>query len=195
MPPADRGRTLLSIARAAIARALGHEGTADEEAPWLQDMGACFVTLTHKGRLRGCIGSIQARRPLLQDVKENAVAAALHDPRFPPLVAQELEHTQIEISLLSPMQALTFTNEADALAQLRPGVDGLVFAFERYRSTFLPQVWEQLPDPREFMAQLKNKAGLPRQFWAEGVRLHRYSVRQWTETELTEPKAEIAARP
>jgi AmmeMemoRadiSam system protein A len=183
------------MARAAITRALGREGPADEVAPWLQDMGACFVTLTQKGRLRGCIGSIQARRPLAQDVQANAVAAALCDPRFPPLVAQELEHTQIEVSLLSPMQALTFTNEADAVAQLRPGVDGLVFEFAHYRSTFLPQVWEQLPDPREFMAQLKNKAGLPRQFWAEGVRLYRYSVRQWKETELTEPKAEIATRP
>ncbi len=124
MPPTDRGRTLLSMARAAIAHALGREGTADEVAPWLQDKGACFVTLTQKGRLRGCIGSIQARRPLAQDVQANAVAAALHDPRFPPLAAKELEYTQIEVSLLSPMQALTFTSEADALAQLRPGVDG-----------------------------------------------------------------------
>ena len=195
MPPTDRGRTLLSMARAAIAHALGREGTADEVAPWLQDKGACFVTLTQKGRLRGCIGSIQARRPLAQDVQANAVAAALHDPRFPPLTAKELEYTQIEVSLLSPMQALTFTSEADALAQLRPGVDGLVFEFERYRSTFLPQVWEQLPDPQEFVAQLKSKAGLPHQFWAEGVRLHRYSVQKWTETDPSGSNADAATSP
>ena len=194
MAAREDGGILLPIARAAIVRALGCKVSAAEEAPWLQDVGACFVTLTQEGHLRGCIGTIQARRPLLQDLKENAVAAALHDPRFRPLVAQELEYTRIEVSLLSPMQALTFNSEGDALAQLRPGVDGLVFEFEHYRSTFLPQVWEQLPDPREFMAQLKNKAGLPHRFWAEGVRLHRYSVRQWTESELAESNADNGPR-
>jgi AmmeMemoRadiSam system protein A len=181
MPLTDPGPTLLSIARAAIAQALGGESATEEDAPWLAEPGACFVTLSQAGRLRGCIGSIQARRALVLDLKENAIAAALHDPRFAPMVAGDLGHTQIEVSLLSPMQALTFASEAEALAQLRPGVDGLVFEFERHRSTFLPQVWEQLPDAREFLAQLKHKAGLPQQFWADGVRLYRYTVRHWKE--------------
>ncbi len=185
-PSLDRGATLLPIARAAIANALGHDAEAAreaEEAAWLQERGACFVTLTQAGQLRGCIGSLEARRTLLADVKGNAVAAALNDPRFAPLNASELARTQIEVSLLSPLQPMRFDDEAQALAQLRPGVDGLMLAFERYRSTFLPQVWAQLPSAPEFMAQLKRKAGLPADFWAADLRLHRYSVQKWKEIE------------
>lgn len=178
------GATLLPIARASIALALGRSLVAAEDALWLQEPGACFVTLTQWGQLRGCIGTLEARRPLLADVKANAVAAALRDPRFAPLAVTELEHTEIEVSLLSPMQAMHFDNEADALAQLRPGIDGVVLEFERYRSTFLPQVWEQLPAASDFLAQLKHKAGLPPGFWAKGLRLHRYSVRKWKEKDL-----------
>ena len=156
---------------------------ADETAPWLADSGACFVTLTQYGKLRGCIGTLQAYRSLRDDVKNNAVAAALRDPRFNPLSAQELDVTAIEISLLSPTQAIAFKDEADALAQLRPGVDGVVFEFGNHRSTFLPQVWEQLPDPGRFMSQLKLKAGLPDDFWSEGVLLSRYTVTKWHEKE------------
>ena len=185
MPSTERGQTLLPIARASIARALGRELAASEGAPWLLDPGACFVTLTQQGELRGCIGSLQAHRPLLVDVKANAVAAAFRDPRFSPLAVDELEHTEIEISLLSPMQALTFAGEAEALAQLRPGIDGVVFEFGARRSTFLPQVWEQLTDTQEFMAHLKRKAGLPAGFWAAEVRLQRYTVSKWKESDLT----------
>ena len=184
MPSTNAGHTLLPIARASIARTLGRSLAANETAPWLLDPGACFVTLTQQGELRGCIGSLEARRPLLADVKANAVAAAFHDPRFSPLVVNELEHTEIEISLLSPMQALRFSGEAEALAQLRPGVDGVVFEFGARRSTFLPQVWEQLPDTQEFMAHLKRKAGLPTSFWAAEVRLQRYTVSKWKESDL-----------
>jgi uncharacterized protein len=184
MPSTNAGHTLLPIARASIARTLGRSLAASETAPWLLDPGACFVTLTQQGELRGCIGSLEARRPLLVDVKANAVAAAFRDPRFSPLVVNELEHTEIEISLLSPMQALTFAGEAEALAQLRPGVDGVVFEFGARRSTFLPQVWEQLPDTQEFMAHLKRKAGLPASFWAAEVRLQRYTVSKWKESDL-----------
>lgn len=181
----DPGAVLLPIARAAISTALGRPQMAAEDAPWLQEWGATFVTLTQQGQLRGCMGTLEASRTLLSDVKANAVAAALHDPRFSPLSATELEHTEIEVSLLSPMQAMHFGNEADALAQLRPGIDGVVFTFEHYRSTFLPQVWEQLPTASEFLAHLKYKAGLPPDFWAHGVRLHRYGVRKWKESEGT----------
>ena len=179
--PVNPGATLLPIARAAISSALDHAQQASESATWLQNLGACFVTLTQRGQLRGCIGSLEARRPLLADVKANAVSAALHDPRFAPLRLAELAQTDIEVSVLSPMQPLTFASEADALAQLRPGIDGIVFEYERYRSTFLPQVWEQLPSVADFIAHLKRKAGLPPGFWAPGVRLHRYTVHKYKE--------------
>ncbi len=179
----EGGNVLLPIARAAIARALDLSYTADETAPWLAEPGACFVTLTQDGELRGCIGTLEARRPLLDDVKGNAVAAALRDPRFMPLGAEEFDITAVEVSLLSPPQAMEARHEAHALAQLRPGVDGVVFEYGRYRSTFLPQVWEQLPQPKTFMAHLKRKAGLPDEFWAEGVKLSRYTVTKWREQE------------
>jgi uncharacterized protein len=185
MPSTEPGQTLLPIARASIARALGRELAASEAAPWLLDPGACFVTLTQQGELRGCIGSLEAHRTLLADVKANALAAAFRDPRFSPLAGHELDVVDIEVSLLSPMQPLTFAGEAEALAQLRPGVDGVVFEFGARRSTFLPQVWEQLPDAQEFMAHLKRKAGLPASFWAAEVRLQRYTVSKWKESDLT----------
>ncbi len=180
-----RGEILLPIARAAISSALHVPCSADETAPWLAEPGACFVTLSQHGQLRGCIGSLEAHRPLLDDVKSNAVAAALYDTRFMPMKAKELNITRIEISLLSVAQEMKFSDEADALAQLRPNVDGVIFEFGRYRSTFLPQVWEQLPDPQLFMAQLKRKAGLPSDFWNKDVRLSRYSVIKWKEPEIT----------
>ena len=179
------GRVLLPIARAAIARALNLSHSADESAPWLAEHGACFVTLTQRGELRGCIGSLEAHRPLLHDVKSNAVSAALRDPRFAPLSSAELNITEVEISLLSSTQAMDVSDEADALAQLRPGIDGVIFEWNAYRSTFLPQVWEQLPQPHQFMTQLKRKAGLPGNFWAEEVKLSRYSVTKWRESDFT----------
>ncbi|MDR3367889.1 AmmeMemoRadiSam system protein A [Rhodoferax sp.] len=179
--PDDLGDRLLQIARASISTALGQPAQAAEDDARLQVPGACFVTLTQRGELRGCIGSLEARRPLLKDVKANAVAAALQDTRFAPLRLTELADTDIEVSVLSPMQPLHFDSEAAALAQLRPGVDGVVFTHGTHRSTFLPQVWEQLPTPDAFMAQLKRKAGLPADFWSDGVRLQRYTVQKWHE--------------
>jgi AmmeMemoRadiSam system protein A len=178
-----QGKVLLPIARAAIARVLNMPHTADESAPWLAEHGACFVTLTQDGELRGCIGSLQAHRSLLDDVKSNAVSAALRDPRFSPLCVEELDITTVEISLLSPTIVMNVRNEADALAQLRPNVDGIVFEYDRYHSTFLPQVWESLAQPRDFLAMLRRKAGLPDDFWAEGVKLSRYTVTKWREND------------
>lgn len=178
-----QGAVLLALARAAIASEFGQRYPADEQAAWLRERGACFVTLTQRGELRGCIGTLEAHRPLLQDVRANAVAAAFRDPRFAPLSARELGQTEVEVSLLSPMQALAFASQADALAQLRPGVDGVVFEYGARRSTFLPQVWEQLPDVDDFMAYLKRKAGLPTDFWHADVRLQRYTVAKWKERE------------
>jgi len=181
----QKGRILLSIARSVIAEALGKQGEpVDENLPWLHDKGASFVTLTMNHQLRGCIGTLEAVQPLLQDIKTNAYAAAFRDPRFPPLTAAELDAIHIEISLLSTLQPLSFKDEADALAQLRPQIDGLVFKCGHYRSTFLPQVWKQLTDPAAFMAQLKRKAGLSPDFWCDDVEIYRYTVTEFEEENL-----------
>lgn len=178
------GEVLLPIARSSIGQEFGKKYGANENAEWLHEIGACFVTLTQNDQLRGCIGTLEAHRPLLLDVKANARAAAFKDPRFAPLTAAELEYTEVEISLLSPMQELYFSSEQDALAKMQPDIDGIVFEFGRYRSTFLPQVWEQLSEPAEFMAHLKYKAGLKPDFWAAEVRLYRYTVSKWKERDF-----------
>ncbi len=184
-PPAaeEKGRTLLELARSEIAGKLGHEIVRPADAIWLQEPGASFVTLTRQGELRGCIGTLEAHRPLGIDVRENAVAAAFRDPRFMPLTRAEFGDVRVEVSLLSPTEAMTVADEAAAVAALRPHIDGVVFEYQHFRSTFLPQVWEQLPDPAEFLAYLKRKAGLPMDFWAEQVRLSRYTVSKWKESE------------
>ena len=180
----DAGRTLIPLARAAIGRELGLDLPAAADAAWLRAPGATFVTLTADGQLRGCIGTLEAHRPLLEDVTANAVAAAFRDPRFPPLGRDEFAAVAIEVSLLSAMEILRFDNETGALAQLRPGIDGIVLQYGRHRSTFLPQVWEQLPDRAEFIAQLKYKAGLPPDFWSSDMTLSRYTVSKWREADL-----------
>jgi AmmeMemoRadiSam system protein B/AmmeMemoRadiSam system protein A len=177
----EHGRILLQLARNAIAEQLGLVRQNTPQADWLQQPGATFVTLTLHGQLRGCIGSLEAHRPLAEDVCCNAVAAAIHDPRFAPLTAEEFAGVVIEVSLLTPAQPMHFRDELDALTQLRPGVDGVIFEYDGYRSTFLPQVWENLAQPRQFLAMLKRKAGLPDDFWAEGIKLSRYSVEKWSE--------------
>ena len=178
----EKGSTLLKLARSEIASKLGHDVSSPAQAGWLAEPGASFVTLTRQGELRGCIGTLEAHRPLGQDVRENALAAAFRDPRFMPLSRTEFDDVRVEVSVLSPHEVLAAGSEKDALAVLRPGVDGVVFEYAHYRSTFLPQVWEQLPDPAEFMAHLKRKAGVPKEFWAEGVRLSRYTVSKWKES-------------
>jgi len=177
----EKGSTLLKLARSEIASKLGHETAFPTQASWLQEPGASFVTLTRQGELRGCIGTLEAHRPLGLDVRENAVAAAFRDPRFMPLTREEFDDIRVEVSLLSPTEALAVASEEHALATLRPGIDGVVFEYGHYRSTFLPQVWEQLPEPAEFLAHLKRKAGLSMDFWSESVRLSRYTVSKWKE--------------
>jgi len=182
--PTEQGQTLLAIARAAIAEQLGVPAASFDTAEWLNEPGASFVTLTCAGALRGCIGSLVAERPLRVDVESNALAAAFSDPRFPPVSAREYRAIEVEVSLLSPLQPFTFESETQALTLLRPGIDGVLLEYGRRRGTFLPQVWEQLPEPRTFLAHLKQKAGLPADFWADEVRLSRYTVTKWRESEL-----------
>ena len=184
MSSGELGNTLLQLARTAIGERLGQPSPAATPHELLQQPGATFVTLMQHGQLRGCIGSLEAHRPLAQDVRENALAAAFRDPRFTPLAVEEFEFTSVEASLLTPAMPLAFRDEADFMAQLRPGEDGIVFQYGHHRSTFLPQVWESLPDPEQFMQQLKRKAGLPPNFWAVEVTVSRYTVSKWKEAEI-----------
>jgi len=188
MPTTDTqlGQVLLAQARKAIADALGLPAPAAPDHPQLAERGATFVTLTLDGELRGCIGSLNAHRPLGQDVRDNAVSAALRDPRFPPLTAAEFASVQVEVSLLTEPDFIEFRDEADALAQLVPGRDGVIFFNGCQRATFLPQVWEQLPERRQFMAALKQKARLPVDFWGPNVMIARYQVQKWHEGEQQE---------
>jgi AmmeMemoRadiSam system protein A len=182
MDERDLGRLLLTIARSAIAAqlGLGRSGAASDAA--LAQPGATFVTLKRHGELRGCIGSLKPVRPLGVDVRENAIAAAFRDPRFPPLAAHELEATSVEVSLLSAGERVDAADEATLLARLRPGVDGLILEYGLKRATFLPQVWEALADPREFVTALKRKAGLPGDFWSPQMNVSRYTVTKWEES-------------
>lgn len=174
-----RGRLLTALARAAIAAEFGVPWPSLPRPVWLDEPAATFVTLTLHGQLRGCIGSLEAYRSLYDDVTHNASAAAFGDSRFPPVAADELPAVRIEVSVLTAPQPLQFSSEADALRRLRPGIDGVILQYGRRRATFLPQVWEQLPEPHEFMAHLKQKAGLPADFRADDVRLAVYQVEKF----------------
>lgn len=176
--PAQR-ETLLWLARESIERGLHGEHaqiSANHYEGALGENGASFVTLDQSGSLRGCIGSLEARQPLVLDVSSNARSAAFRDPRFAPVTARDLPQLDIHISVLTPATPMTFRSEADLIEQLQPGVDGLILSVGMQRGTFLPSVWESLPDARDFLQQLKRKAGLPADFWSDDVRIERYST-------------------
>lgn len=181
----SKGPVLTRLARGAIAEQLemALEMPDPDEHPWLLEPGATFVTLFLNGALRGCIGSLEAHRPLIDDVRSNAVAAAFHDPRFSPLTMDEYGQMRIEVSLLGELEEMHARTENIALSKLRPNVDGVVFKFGMYKATFLPQVWEQLPDPVAFMRRLKEKAGLSGDFWHPEVLLYKYQVQKYRESE------------
>lgn len=177
----DAQRTLLlQLARASIAHGLAHGRPIavklHDYPENLRAQGAGFVTLHRQGQLRGCIGSLEARRPLVEDIAENAYAAAFRDPRFSPLAPAELDDLTIHIAILQPAQALAFHSEAELLAQLRRGIDGLILQDGAHRATFLPAVWEGLPEPREFLNQLKRKAGLRMDYWSDSMQAWRYTT-------------------
>ena len=142
----------------------------------LQQPGASFVTLNKDGQLRGCIGSLEAYQPLVNDVAYNAYAAAFNDPRFPPVSEDELDQLEFHISVLTPAVPMEFESEQDLLEQIRPGIDGLVLEDGAHRGTFLPAVWESLPDKINFLRHLKQKAGLPPNYWSETIRVSRYTT-------------------
>ena len=181
-------RTLLDQHRSELHRVAGaaiRHGLAkgkapavdvDSFAPALQAKRATFVTLKKDGRLRGCIGMIEAQRPLVADVVENAWAAAFCDHRFPPLQEEEATGLTLSISLLGIPQAMSFSSEPDFMAQLRPGTDGLIIRDGNKRAVFLPQVWEELPDPAEFMSHLKHKAGMTRNHWSDSFAAWRFTT-------------------
>lgn len=179
----ERGAVLLAIARATIAKALGFDAWADEVSPWLGEKGATFVTLLLDNELRGCVGSLAAERALREDVKSNALGAAFRDTRFAPLSREEFTLVKVEVSELSSLEPIACATEDEARALLRPGVDGVVLEYGGRRGTFLPQVWDSLPQPERFLAHLKVKAGLPATFWESGIKLSRYTVQKWKEAE------------
>jgi MEMO1 family protein len=186
---AQLGAALLSRARNSIASALGLARDPEPPHPALACTGATFVTLRDaEGELRGCIGRLEAVARLDEDVRRNAAAAAFDDPRFDPLQVHEWHGLQIEVSLLEPAEPLPPSRtRAEALRQLRPHVDGVILDWRGRRSTFLPQVWRQLPDPADFLAALLRKAGLPADFWADDLSLERYRVRRFASVTAAEP--------
>lgn len=184
-PSDNAGVTLVGIAKAAIDAELGGGGLARRaEEPWLLEPGAAFVTLMRNNELRGCIGSLEPKRALAEDVHANALNAAFRDPRFKPLTVHEWIDTWVEVSVLSALEPIPVVSEQAVLASLRPGIDGLVLEFGHHRGTFLPQVWEQLPTPQAFLNNLKRKAGLPPDFWEADMKLSRYAVAKWSEQDL-----------
>lgn len=175
---------LLQLARASIQEGLksGHPLRLDIQQcePALTQKTASFVTLELDGQLRGCIGMLEAVRPLAVDITENAFAAAFRDPRFPPLSAAEYADLDVHISILSPAEAIDFVSEADLVAQLHPGIDGLILQEGNRRGTFLPSVWEQLPNPTQFLRHLKQKAGLPADYWSDTLKIFRYRTEMFS---------------
>ena len=182
----ETGRTLVGLARSSIAHRLGLGQAPRLDAPaWLVRHAATFVTLTYDARLRGCIGSLEARRPLGVDVSENACNAAFRDPRFGALSVEEWPRCALEVSLLSPLTPIDFSGEAELVESIIPGKDGLVLQFAGRQGTFLPQVWENLPDTRDFLRELRRKAGVPADTPLDRCRVLRYRVNKWRENEFT----------
>lgn len=171
---------LLAVAQASIEHGLAEDRPLEidlEEYPEaLREIRATFVTLELDHRLQGCIGTLEAFQPLVQDVAQHAYAAAFKDPRFPRLRRWELPGISLHISVLSPATPIPARREQTLFANLRPGVDGLILHHRQNRATFLPSVWDSLPDPVEFVRELKRKAGLPGDFWSSDLRFERYTA-------------------
>ena len=179
-------KLLLQLAREALEYGVSGKPLPllrlEQLPPALREYGASFVTLTKHGNLRGCIGTLEAYQPLAEDVREHAIAAALEDYRFPPVVPAELPEIRIEVSRLTAPQTLEYSTPDELLTRLRPGIDGVVLRDQYRRATFLPQVWENLPDPEQFLDQLCLKMGAPRGYWRrKPLRVEVYQVEEFHE--------------
>jgi len=174
-------KTLLTIARSSIDEALGGPPVELPREAWLDVNAATFVTIFRQGQLHGCIGNIDPVRSLGEDIKRNAVAAALHDPRATPIDRLQLAELRVEISRLSPLIPIEFDDERDALSKIRVGQDGIVIDYRGRRATFLPQVWRSFDSAASFIRELKRKAGLAADFWHPDLKLYRYSSEKWME--------------
>jgi AmmeMemoRadiSam system protein A len=165
----DEKKTLLHLAREALERGVRRQVLPPLDrsmlTPVLQTEGASFVTLTKNGQLRGCIGSLEPHQPLAEDVRERAIQAALEDYRFPPVQPAELSKIEIEISRLTKPTALDYASADDLLLKLQPGIDGVILLDGKRRATFLPQVWQSIPEKAEFLSQLCAKMNVPRDLW------------------------------
>ena len=174
----EQQQCLLALAKSSIQHGLATGkplavNLADFPAE-LTEHRATFVTLQKHQQLRGCIGMLAAVRPLVEDIAENAFSAAFQDHRFPPLAANELDELDIHLSILTPSEPILFSSEQDLLSQIQPNIDGLILQEGNLRGTFLPSVWEQLPEPKQFLRHLKQKAGLPPDYWSETIKVYRY---------------------
>ena len=176
----EEGALLLRLAGESIRHSLDFHRPLRielEKIPFkLQEIRAAFVTLKRDGKLRGCIGTIEARRPLAEEVSASARSAAFSDPRFAPLKKEELQNLEIKISVLTQPVPIDCKSEAELFRLLRPGQDGLLIEADQKKATFLPEVWETLPDPAEFLAQLKLKAGLDPARLYKNLKYFRYGT-------------------
>lgn len=181
------GTQLLGLARSSIEFGLVHGEPLPVESnrfgQALAEPAATFTTLRLDKELRGCCGSLEASRPLAVDVAHSAFRAAFRDSRFEPVDEDELDAIRLEISVLSPLEPLPATDEAELLSRLTPGTDGLVIIEGARRATFLPAVWESVPDARRFVAALKTKCGLPDDYWSDRLEFRRYRTRSYAESD------------
>jgi len=172
--------TLLAVARDSIAHGLSYGRAPDIEAAGflaeLRPLRATFVTLRRGGELRGCIGGLEARRPLVVDVSFSAYAAAFHDTRFHPVGEKELDELSLHISILAPLEKVAVADQHELERSVRPGVDGLLLCAGSRRGTFLPSVWDSVSGPREFIDRLKQKAGLAVDAGSSQWEVFRYTV-------------------
>jgi MEMO1 family protein len=176
-----KARVAVELARRALASLAGGpepEPPAGEE--WLAERRSCFVSLHQRGQLRGCVGTLEPRATLFEEIVRSARAAATADPRFDPVSPEELDCLELEVSVLSPVEPLPAASEEEALRTLRPGVDGLVLRAGGRSGVFIPAMWEQLPEPRDFLARLRVKAGLPPE-WLPDTRLYRFTADRYRE--------------
>ncbi len=187
LAPAQRA-TLIEVARRSIEHGLATGQalvvTPSEYHRDLKAVRASFVTLQIRGQLRGCIGHLEAVQPLVVDVAENAFAAAFRDPRFNPLTEVEWPSVDLHLSILTRPERLTVQDEADLIAQMRPGEDGLILKDGANRGTFLPSVWDSLPEPIDFLMHLKSKAGLAANHWSDSMEVYRYRTESFGEEDL-----------